>query len=250
VKRVLVLAILLVTACGAAPATGPTAGPVSGQLTVLAAASLTDAFRDEGQAFAKEHPGTEVQFSFAGSSALATQIQQGAPADVFASADQQNLDKVAGQVAGAQRVFAANRLQIAVAPGNPRHINSLAGLVRSDVVTVLCAPQVPCGAYALQAFKKAGVVVTPRSQETDVRAVLTKIATGEADAGVVYATDVKSSGGKVEGVDIPDAQNVAATYPVAVLKGASNPHAAEAFIDFLVSTGGQAILTRYGFQKP
>lgn len=249
-KRLLVLASLLLAACGGSPASAPTAGPVSGQLTVLAAASLTDAFKDAGHTFEKAHPGANVQFSFGGSSALATQIQQGAPADVFASADQANLDKVSGQVAGAQKVFAANRLQIAVAPGNPKHIGSLADLARPGLVLVLCAPQVPCGTYAMQAFKKAGVTAAPRSQETDVRAVLTKIATGEADAGIVYATDVKSGGGSVQGVDIPDAQNVVASYPVAVLKGAPNPRAAEAFTDFLVSPGGQAILTRYGFQKP
>jgi molybdate transport system substrate-binding protein len=249
-KRFLVLASLLLTACGGSPAAAPTAGPVSGQLTVLAAASLTDAFKDEGKAFEKAHPGTNVQFSFGGSSGLATQIQQGAPADIFASADQANLDKVRARVAGAQKVFAANRLQIAVAPGNPKRIGSLADLARPGLVVVLCAPQVPCGTYALEAFKKAGVAVTPRSQETDVRAVLTKIATGEADAGIVYATDVKSGGGSVQGVDIPDVQNVVAGYPVAVLEGAPNPRAAQAFTDFLVSPGGQAILTRYGFQRP
>ncbi len=243
-------ALLLLTACGGVASGSPSPAPtVSGQLTVLAAASLTDAFKDEGQAFQKRYPGTHVDFSFGASSALAVQVEQGAPADVFASADQTNMDKVAGQVAGAQRVFAGNRLQIAVPAGNPKHIASLAGLARPDVVLVLCAPQVPCGSYAKQAFQKAGVAAAPRSLEADVRSVLTKVATGEADAGIVYTTDVRSAAGKVQGVDIPDSQNVPATYPVGALRSASNPRAAAVFVDFLVSPDGQTILQRHGFSK-
>jgi molybdate transport system substrate-binding protein len=245
------VAVPALAACGGAGSAAPgPAATVAGTVTVLAAASLTDAFNAEGHAFEKQYPATHVEFSYGGSSALAAQIEQGAPADVFASADQASMDRVADQVAGTQRVFASNRLQIAVAPGNPKRITGLSDLARPDLVVVLCAPQVPCGAYSQQALKRAGAGVSARSQEADVRSVLTKVATGEADAGIVYATDVRSSGGKVDGVDIPDSLNVPATYPAAVLKDGSNRHAAAAFVDFLVSGDGQAILARYGFQKP
>lgn len=249
-RRALLLAAILLSGCGGAPSAASSPPAVSGQLTVLAAASLTDAFHEVGASFQRRYPGTQVQFSFGGSSTLAAQILQGAPADVFASADQPNMDRVSNQLAGTPAVIASNRLQIAVGPGNPRHVASLADLARPDLVVVLCAPQVPCGTYSQQALRRAGVGVSARSQEADVRAVLTKVATGEADAGIVYATDVRSSGGKVAGVDIPDGENVPAAYPAAVLKTASNPRTAAAFLDFLRAPDGQAILQRYGFGKP
>jgi molybdate transport system substrate-binding protein len=187
-----------------------------------------------------------VEFNFAGSSALAAQITQGAPADVFASADQPNMQKVVDAgYANAPGVFASNRLQMVVGRGNPKGIRSLADLARPGLVVVVCAPAVPCGAYGAQALGKAGVTVHPASQEQDVKAVVTKVQLGEADAGIVYQTDVRAAGSGVEGVDIPAEQNVTAEYPIAVLKGAGP--AAAAFVDFVRTAEGQRILAGFGF---
>lgn len=247
-----VLAGVLVAACGGSPARTAPADSVGGTISVFAAASLTAAFNDEGRAFQAEHPTAPVQFNFAGSAALAAQILQGAPADVFASADLPNMQRVvdAGAAAGSPRTFASNRLQIVVAPGNPKGVKGLADLAKPGLVVVLCAPQVPCGSYAGQALARAGVKVTARSQEQDVNAVVSKIALGEADAGIVYVTDVRAAGARVQGVDIADEQNVVATYPVASLKAGPNSSGARAFIDFLLSDRGQGILAGYGFEKP
>ncbi len=250
------LLALALAACGGAPsaAASPaaTADTVAGAVNVFAAASLGAAFKDAGAAFQARHPKASVQFNFAGSAALATQIGQGAPADVFASADMPNMQKAvdAGSVSGEARSFAANKLQIVVAPGNPKAIKGLADLGNPSTVVVLCAPAVPCGNYAGQALAKAGVKVTPRSQEQDVSAVVSKVALGEADAGIVYVTDVRAAASKVQGVDILDDQNVLATYPVAVVKGGANPAGGRAFIDFLLAPAGQGILANYGFSKP
>ena len=253
-RLLLLLASLALTACGAGGSPGATTSPdqVSGVIEVFAAASLTAAFTEEGAAFHAEHPHATVRFNFAGSAALATQIDQAAPADVFASADAANLQKVvtAGNSLSSPQTFATNRLQIVVAPGNPKHITGLADLAQSGLTVVLCAPAVPCGTYANQALSKAGVKVTPKSEEQDVKAVVTKIELGEADAGIVYVTDVKAAGSKVAGVDIPDSQNVIASYPVATVKGGSNPAGGRAFIDFLLSSDGRRILAKYGFGKP
>jgi len=187
-------------------------------------------------AFEKAHPGAQVELNFAGSPTLVQQIQQGAPADVFASADEANMQKLveSGQVAGAPRLFAGNQLQIVVSVGNPKHIASLADLAKPGLVIALCGPTVPCGRYANEAFAKAGVAAPAASQELDVKAVLTKVSLGEADAGVVYVTDVRAAAGKVEGVDIPESSNVIARYPIAVVKNAPNAAAAAAFIDFVL----------------
>jgi molybdate transport system substrate-binding protein len=151
---------------------------------------------------------------------------------------------------GEARTFAANRLAIVVQPGNPKGITGLSGLARPGLVVVLCAPAVPCGAYAQQALSKAGVTVSPRSQEQDVKGVVTKVSLGEADAGIAYITDVSAAGAGVQGVDIPDAQNVLASYPIAVVKGGPNRAAARAFVDLVLSADGQAILTRHDFSRP
>jgi molybdate transport system substrate-binding protein len=151
---------------------------------------------------------------------------------------------------GSPRVFATNRLQIVVAAGNPKGITGLADLVRPGLVVVLCGPAVPCGRYATQALQKAGVRVVPASQETDVKAVVSKVALGEADAGIVYVTDVKAGGAKVQGIAIPGNQNVVATYPIAVVKAASHGRAAQAFVDFVLSPQGQRILASFGFGGP
>ena len=226
--------------------------PVSGEVTVFAASSLTDAFPQVGAEMTKANPNARLTFNFGSSSTLATQITNGAPADVFASADEANMQKIvdAELTDGTPKAFASNRLQIAVAAGNPKKIAGLADLARSDVVLVLAAPTVPAGKYALDALAKAGVTARPASQEVDVRAVLNKVSLGEADAGVVYVTDVKSAAGRVTGVEIPPQDQVVARYPAAAVKGSKNATLANRFIDYLVSPNGQGILAEFGFSKP
>jgi molybdate transport system substrate-binding protein len=249
VLRALAAATVLLAGCGGTSGSASsTAGGLSGSITVFAAASLTAAFGTIGTDFERTHPGTAVHFAFAGSSTMVAQVQQGAIGDVFASADQPNMQKLidAGLTAGAPSIFARNKLQIVVPAGNPKHITGLADLGRTGLVVVLCAPTVPCGRYALQALQKASVTVEPASQETDVKAVLTKVSLGEADAGVVYVTDVKAAGARVQGVDIPAALNVIADYPIVVLKDSQNTGLAKAFIGYL-HADGQRTLAHYGF---
>ena len=223
---------------------------LSGTLTVFAAASLKATFDELRSRFMAQHP--RVNFpaiNYDGSSTLVTQIQNGAPADVFASADEATMDKIKNLVT--DRVdFATNTLQIAVAPGNPKHITSLADLAEPGVVTVICQAQVPCGAASRAALDAAGVTLQPASEEQNVTAVLTKVATGDADAGLVYRTDVHSSGGKVVGVDFPQASEAVNTYPIAVLKDSTNTAAAAAFVDLVTSAAGQKVLAGVGFGKP
>ncbi len=221
-------------------------------ITVFAAASLTVAFQAIGREFERSAPGTTVQFNFAGSSTLAQQIREGAPADVFASADEANMQTLAeaGEFAGAARVFATNRLAIVVQAGNPQHLTGLSDLTNRTLTLALAAPAVPAGKYATEAFAKAGLAVPAASQEPDVRAVLNKVAFGEADAGIVYVTDVRAAGGQVEAVAIPDQHNVVARYPIAVLKHAAGARNAAAFVDFVLSDTGQRTLAGYGFMVP
>ncbi len=257
-KRVLtVLTAMMLTACGGSgPSTASTSFPspdnVAGTINVFAAASLTAAFKDVGAAFQAKHPKANVVFNFAGSASLVTSINNGAPADVFASADLPNMQKVVatGNTVSQLVNFASNELQIVVSAGNPKGIKGLADLASPGTVVILCAPVVPCGNYANQALAKAGVKVTPKSQEQDVNAVVSKVSLGEADAGIVYVTDVKAAGARVQGVPIPDTQNVAALYPIATVKGGSNPRGGQAFIDFVLSAPGQSKLANYGFKKP
>lgn len=243
-RRVALAAAFFLAACGAnaaAPAT---------TLTVFAAASLTDAFQTLGHDFESGHPGVTVRFSFAGTPTLVTQIEQGAQADVFASADTTNMDKLRsdGFASGTPHVFAHNQLEIVVAPGNPKGINRMADLAKPGLVYISAGPTVPAGKYALQALQKAGVSVTPKSEETDVKSVISKIELGEADAGIVYTTDVKAAGSKVTGVPIPDQFNVVATYPMVVVKDSKQASTAGSFIAFVTSQSGQATLASYGFQ--
>jgi molybdate transport system substrate-binding protein len=227
---------------------------VTGDVTVLAAASLTDAFKEIGTSFEAANPGAKITFSFAASSALATQVNQGAPADVFASADTANMDKVTGSggagTAAAPVTFATNKLQIIVGKGNPKAVNGVADLAKAGLIYVTAAPEVPIGAYAKQVLDKAKVTVTPKSLEADVKAVVNKVTLGEADAGIVYSTDVKAAGDKAQGVTIPDDVNVIATYPIAVTKATKNSSAATAFVSYVAGTAGQTILAKYGFTKP
>src|SRR5260370_892753 len=205
-----VVAAVLLAACGSSgcnASTSPSATPLSGTVAVFAAASLTDAFNALGTSYQSANSGLTMKFNFAGTPTLVTQIEQGAPADVFASADTTNMDKLTadGFTTGTSQVFARNKLEIVVAPGNPKDITGLADLAKPGVIYITEAPTVPAGKYALQALKLAGVTVTPKSLETDVQSVVGKIELGEADAGIVYTTDVTAAGSKVTGVPIPDA---------------------------------------------
>lgn len=219
---------------------------------MFAAASLTDAFTELGDAFTAANPRIDVTFSFAASSELVTQIGEGAPADVFASADLSNMTKLtdAGGSASEPVVFTTNLAEIIVGPGNPKGITGVADLADDDLVVISCAPEVPCGRYAQQIFDNAGVTVAFRSLEENVRAVVSKVTLGEADAGIVYVTDVIAAGDAAEGVAIPADINVVAEYPIAITTEAPNPEAAQAFVDFVLSDDGQAILESYGFVSP
>jgi molybdate transport system substrate-binding protein len=221
-------------------------------VSVFAAASLTEAFRTIAKDFEAAHPETKVEFNFAGSSTLARQIVEGAPADVFASADDENMKKVvdAGDVAGAPKSFVHNRLAIIVQRGNPKHVKSLADLAHPGMTISLAAPGVPVGRYAAEAFAKAKTPVPDASREADVKAVVTRVSMGEADAGVVYVTDVTAGGDKVEAVSIEEAQNVVASYPIAQLKGAPNAAGAQDFIAYVLSPPGQRVLMNSGFLPP
>ncbi|MDR1186018.1 MAG: molybdate ABC transporter substrate-binding protein [Bifidobacteriaceae bacterium] len=256
------LAVLIpgLGACGQAAATdasgssSPTSltPSASGQptetkrLTIYAAASLTEPFEQIAVDFEAANPGVETVLSFDGSSTLVTQISEGAPADVFASADQANMDKATqAGLAGTPAVFTSNALTIAVPAGNPGDVTSLADLAKSDLRTVVCAEAVPCGALARQAATAAGIELKPVSEEQNVKAVLAKITSGEAEAGLVYVTDVLAAGDAVEQIELPTA--VTTEYPVAVLTGAAEPGLAQAFIDYLVSAPAQAVLAERGF---
>ncbi|HKV89242.1 MAG TPA: molybdate ABC transporter substrate-binding protein [Candidatus Dormibacteraeota bacterium] len=235
---------LVLAACGTASNGN---SPKASAITVFAAASLQPPFDRIGRQL-KSSQNLTTTFSYAGTQTLTAQLQQGAQADVFASADTTHMTTLqsGGLIAGAPTVFAHNRLEIAVAKGNPKGIHTLADLARSGLVVVLADPSVPAGKYAAQALARAGVKVKPASLELQVTAVLNKVALGEADAGIVYVSDIVTSG-KVDGVAIPDNQNVIAVYPIAALKTAQNSAGSMTFITFLLSSGGQAILKSAGF---
>jgi len=242
-------ATLALTACGSSAKSATSAGSIN----VLAASSLTKAFTALAPQFERAHPGSKVSLNFASSSTLAAQIQNGAPADVFASADQKNMKKLqdAGWVTGTPTVFAGNQMEIAVAPGNPHHITSVADLARGGLIVVLCASEAPCGKYADQLLAHDHVTITPKSRELDAKSTLTKVETGDADAAVVYATDVKGTSGKVDGIAIPTDRNVVATLPIATLKGTKNAALAKAWVDFVSSSATEKTLQQqYGFLAP
>jgi len=251
--RLLLVAVLLTALLGgravwAAP-TPEAHDAGGGTITAFAAASLTAPFQALAAAFEQAHPDAHVQLNFAGSATLVQQIQDGAPADVFASADEASMQKVVDQkaVAGTPTVFTRNVLEIAVAPGNPKHVAGLGDLAKPGLIVALCGPTVPCGRYAAEAISKADAKMPAASQEPDVKAVLTKVSLGEADAGVVYVTDVKAAAGKVQGVPIPAPGNVEARYPIAALAHAPNASGAAAFVAFVLSADGQRTLATFGF---
>jgi molybdate transport system substrate-binding protein len=241
-----------------APSSGATAGGgsgssanLSGSITVFAAASLTETFTTIGHQFEAAHPGTKVTFNFGASSTLANQINQGAPADVFASAAPKNMDQVVKPGnAKSPATFAVNRAEIAVPPSNPGKITQLSDLAKSGVKVALCQEQVPCGVVASQVFSKAHVTVKPVTREADVKSTLAKVQVGEVDAGVVYVTDVNAAGTKVKGVLIPDNVNASTDYPIATLTHAKNSAVATAFVDYVESTEGEAVLKAAGFTSP
>ncbi|MFJ4810016.1 molybdate ABC transporter substrate-binding protein [Streptomyces longwoodensis] len=229
-----------------------TSGELSGEVTVFAAASLKESFTTLGEEFEKAHPGTTVTFSFGGSDALAASITGGAPADVFASASPRTMKVVtdAGDAAGTPATFVRNQLEIATLPGNPDKIASLKDLGRSGLKVVLCDKAVPCGAAAQKALDAGGLELTPVSYEEDVKSALNKVVLKEADAAVVYRTDVRAAGDKVEGVDFPESADAVNDYPITLLKGAHHTDTAEAFIALVRSAEGRKVLTGAGFLEP
>ncbi|HEY2063267.1 molybdate ABC transporter substrate-binding protein [Amycolatopsis sp. NBC_01480] len=231
-----------------APAPAP-GGSGGGTLTVYAAASLTESFNALGKQFESAHPGVTVKFDFEGSSALVQKLDNGAKADVFASADQANMDKAVqgGVIDGQPTVFATNKLTIAVAKGNPKGIKSFADLAKSGLTVVVCAQQVPCGSATQKVEKNTGVTLKPASEEQDVKQVLAKVQSGDADAGLVYVTDATSAAGKVDKVDFPDAAGAINNYPIAVVKNAPQAALAKEFTDFVLGAPGKDELTKIGF---
>ena len=233
----------------AAPSAAPAAALEARTLTVLAAASLTETFNGLEKQFEAAHPGVDVKLNYAGSSDLAQQIVNGAPADVFAAASDATMKTVtdAGQAAATPKIFATNVLEIATAPGNPKGIATFADLAKPDLKVVVCAPQVPCGAAADKIEKATGVTLKPVSEEADVKSTLGKITSGDADAGLVYLTDVASAKGQVQGVEFPEATQATTNYPIAVLKNAPQADLAQQFEDLVTGDAGQQALKTAGF---
>ncbi|MEU6367837.1 molybdate ABC transporter substrate-binding protein [Streptomyces sp. NPDC046931] len=225
---------------------------LSGTVTVFAAASLKESFTALGKEFEKEHPGTKVSFNFGGSDTLAASITGGAPADVFAAASPKTMAVVTDKkdTAGTPVTFVRNQLEIATLPGNPHKVSSLKDLTKSDLKVVLCDKTVPCGAAAQKALDASRLRLTPASYEQDVKSALTKVELKEADAAVVYRTDVKAAGDKVQGVEFPESAKAVNAYPIALLRNAPNTEAAEAFIALVRSAEGRNVLTEAGFLQP
>ena len=243
------LVVVLAAACGGRSGGSAGAARVRGTITVLAAASLQEPFTTLGRRFEDQHAGTMVRFSFDASSTLARQVEAGAPADVLATADEPSMAPVAeAGLVSTPAVFARNRLAILVARGNPEGVMGLADLDRPGLDVVLCAPEVPCGRLAGEVLDRAGVAVRPRSLDPNATAVMTKVTLGEADAGIVYATDVRAAGGKADGIEIPPAQNVVARCPVATVRAAPNPGAAARFVELVRSEEGRRVLAGAGFE--
>ena len=225
---------------------------LSGEVTVFAAASLKESFETLGKEFEQAHPGTKITFSFGGSDALAASIAGGAPADVFASASPKTMKIVtdAGDNATDPATFVRNQLEIATLPGNPDKVASLKDLTNKDLKVVLCDKTVPCGAAAEKALTASKLKLTPVSYEEDVKSALNKVVLKEADAAVVYKTDVKAAGDKVEGVEFPESADAINDYPITLLKESRNTDTAKAFIALVQSAEGQKVLTAAGFLQP
>ncbi|MEU2713021.1 molybdate ABC transporter substrate-binding protein [Streptomyces sp. NPDC007205] len=252
-------ALMALSACSsstdssAKPAKNGSAAPkLSGTVTVFAAASLKESFTTLGKEFEQQHPGTKVSFNFGGSDTLAASITGGAPADVFAAASPKTMAIVTDKkdAVGTPATFVRNQLEIATLPGNPDKVSSLKDLTKSGLKVVLCDKTVPCGAAAQKALDAAKLKLTPVSYEQDVKSALNKVELKEADAAVVYKTDVKAAGGKVEGVEFPESAKAVNAYPIVQLKNGQNAEAAKAFIALVQSAEGQKVLSEAGFLKP
>ena len=262
ITAAVLLAALALAGCSssiadqAAPSQTPAAGGVTpeiqGTVTVFAAASLTETFDALKLAFESANPGTEVVYNYGGSSALAEQIVQGAPVDVFAAASTATMTTVtdASLTAADPVNFATNTLEIAVPVGNPGKVTGLDDFADKDLAIAVCAEEVPCGAASAKIFEVTDVTPSVDTYEQDVKAVLTKVELGEADAGLVYVTDVKAAGDKIEGVEFPEAADAVNDYPIAALSGSTNPDAAAAFVAFVLSPEGQSALSDAGFGTP
>lgn len=235
-----------------ASGSSPSPSSSGGKLMVFAAASLKKSFTDIGEQFKTDNPGADVEFTFAGSSDLVTQLTQGAPGDVFASADTKNMDKAATAdlLAGAPVNFASNTLTIVVAPGNPKKVGSFKDLTQPGLSVVTCAPQVPCGSATQTVEKAAGVQLNPVSEESQVTDVLTKVTTGQADAGLVYVTDAEGAGDKVTAVAFPESADAVNVYPIAALKQSNDSALATKFIETVTGEAGEKVLAAAGFAKP
>lgn len=249
-RRALVAALapaMLFSACASS-----TESQAQTTLKVYAASSLATPFEYAGLAFEGVHPGVRVQFNLGASSDLARFVQEGAPADVFASADVANMDKVESEdlLDSPSVIFATNYLEIIVEKGNPLNISSLEDLSNPDLIFVTTNPDVPIGKYTAEVLRKAGVSITPDSFESNVKGIMLKVASGEADAGIVYHSEVIASDGQVEGIKIPTEFNIVAKYPIGIIKNSANKKVAQEFIDFLLSPQGQDLLTQYGFKTP
>ncbi|HTL42128.1 MAG TPA: molybdate ABC transporter substrate-binding protein [Pseudolysinimonas sp.] len=240
--------VLLAGCAGPAPSTDD---PLTGTVTVFAAASLTDTFDAVAAEFEAAHPHVDVTVNYGGSSGLAAQIVGGAPADVFAAANEATMQTVVDAGAAADpAIFARNTLVLVVPAGNPGEVTGLADLSRPELAVALCDPAVPCGSAALQLLDIAGVAAAADTLEQDVRGVLTRVELGEADAGLVYATDAAAAGPAVDVIAVPQAEEVVNRYPIAVLTGAPNPDAARAFVDAVLSSAGRRLLADAGFMAP
>ncbi|ADG78909.1 Molybdenum ABC transporter, periplasmic molybdate-binding protein OS=Tsukamurella paurometabola (strain ATCC 8368 / DSM / CCUG 35730 / CIP 100753 / JCM 10117 / KCTC 9821 / NBRC 16120 / NCIMB 702349 / NCTC 13040)OX=521096 GN=Tpau_2302 PE=3 SV=1 [Tsukamurella paurometabola] len=250
----LTAAVLLIASVSACSTSGTGASPDpadGGTVTVYAAASLQATFEKLAKEFSARYPGSTVKFSFGGSSGLLTQLTQGAPADVFATADTPTMDRArAASLIDEAQPFATNVLTIATAVGNPKGIGSLTDLSRSDLSVVVCAKPVPCGAATAKVTEAAGVTLRPVSEEDAVSGVLSKVRLGQADAGLVYRTDVKGASDSVDSVDFPQAESAVNVYPIGVLTGAKNPAGAKDFVGFVRGPEGRAALTAAGFGTP
>ena len=251
-------AALVLAGCGSGrqasttPTSGSEAPKVTGDVTVFAAASLTETFTQLGKDFEAANPGTKVKFNFGGSSALAQQLNQGAPADVFASAAPANMKQVTDTkaITDAPKTFVKNKLAIAVPKGNPGKIAGLADFANAEKKIALCAEQVPCGAASKKVFELAKITPAPDTLEQDVKAVLTKVSLGEVDGALVYKTDVKAAGDKVEGIEFTESAQAVNDYPIASLAKAPNAATAKAFVDFVLSDKGRTVLSAAGFDSP
>ena len=246
--------LLALSAC-ATPATTPAdtgaGAPTRGTLTVLAATSVRDSFARLGAHFERDHPGWSVTFSFGPSSGLVAQLVAGAPADILATASTTTMDTaVTASVVATPTVFARNAMTIVVPGDNPGRVDSLDDLADPQVSVAVCDPAVPCGLAARQVFARAGIAVTPITQERDVAAVLSKVSLGGVGAGIVYVTDARLAPGTVTDIPIPDADNATTDYAIAVARASENPHLADEFAQFIHSDAAQRVLRDAGFAPP